>query len=223
MALFRASGVPRLIVPLAALLLVAACGSAPAPATGATGSAGPAATADGAATLAARALLGAATLDDERSLGALEGIRFSAAGVEAARVALAGGATGGELWAATYVYATSGTDTAPLAAIVANTNASTSVRAMAAAGLVGRGDVAGFEPLIAGLAGSEPMDGAEPAGKLWEFAADVLGRFTSTGFGPLLEATDAERATIQAQWQAWLSANRASLRFDGATQLWVLG
>jgi len=224
-AAHRASRRPALLLLVG---IVAACSSAPAASTGPgptgpTTSGVPGPTADATAIAAAQALLNAAKLDNAASLGALESIRFSPAGVEAAKAALGGGASGDQLWAATYVYASSGGDTAPLATVVANTGASASVRAMAAAGLVGRGDVAGFEPLIAGLASSEAMDGSAPAGTIWEFAADVLRRYTSTSLGPTLAATDAERATIQGQWQAWLTDNRAKLRFDGGSQLWVVG
>lgn len=125
------------------------------------------------------------------------------------------------LWAATYVYATSGDDTAPLHSIVTGTAGSPSIRAMAAAGLVGRGDIAGFEPLIAAIGGSDPMDGAEPAGTIWEFAADVLARYAHTGFGPTITASADERRASQARWDAWLAANRATLRFDAPSESWV--
>jgi hypothetical protein len=76
--------------------------------------------------------------------------------------------------------------------------------------------------LLLALAASEQMDGAAPAGYLWEFAADVLERYTHAGFGPGLAATDPERATIVAHWQAWLDTNRDHLRFDATSHLWVV-
>jgi len=170
---------------------------------------------------AATTILDAARIADPDTLSALEGIRFSAAGTQAAAALLRAGATGDALWAATYVYGSSGSDPTPLRAVAIDAMASPTIRAMAAAGLVGGGDVAGFEPLIAGLAGNEEMDGAEPAGTVWEFAAQVLERYTHTGFGPMLVATDSERTTIQAKWKSWLDASRATLRFDAASKLWV--
>jgi hypothetical protein len=160
-------------------------------------------------------------LSDPESIAALQGIRFTAAGTAAAAALLSAGAIDDILWAATYVYASSGDDRAPLRSIATSATATPSIRAMAAAGLVGRGDLAGFDPLIAALGGSDPMDGAVPAGAIWEFAADVLRRYTRTGFGPTLASTETERAAIQAQWQAWVDANRAHLRFDVPSELWV--
>ena len=252
---------PTFVVPLMFLLLLAACGSAPAETPAGSGterpsgtpsasagtpsasagdaaetpagsgterpsgtpsaSAGtPSASAGDAAVDAAASVLTAARLSDADSLAALQGLRFTAAGTAAAARLLSSGVTGDTLWAATYVYASSGGDPAPLRPI-ASTTASPSIRAMAAAGLVGRGELEGFDPLIAALDGSDPMDGAEPAEDIWEFAADVLERYTQTGFGPTLAATEAERATIQAHWKAWLDANRAHLRFDPSSELWV--
>ena len=92
---------------------------------------------------------------------------------------------------------------------------------MAAAGLLGRGDAAGFEPLIAALPTSDVMDGMAPAGTTSEFAADVLERYAGTGFGPALTASAEERVASQAQWTAWLAANRAALRFDGPSSSWL--
>lgn len=227
MARFRAVRAPLRFVPLAAVLILSACtaapdGSSPATSPGLPGtSPGPGSSAGAGSVEAASSVLGAASLADGATLDALQALRFTPAGTEAAGQLLASGATGDVLWAATYVYASSNTDPTPLLAIAANTNASPSIRAMAGAGLVGAGQVAGFEPLIAALGGSDQMDGAAPAGFIWEFSATVLERYTGAGFGPGLAATDAERTAIQGQWQSWLEANRASLRFDAPSSLWV--
>ena len=166
-------------------------------------------------------MLTAVRLDSGDSLAAIEGVRLTPAGARAAADLLASGATGDALWAATYVYASAGDDPEPLRSIATSTGASPTVRAMAAAGLVGRGEVAGFEPLIAALSASDPMDGTEPAGTTSEFAADVLERYAGTGFGPPLDATEDQRAASQAKWAAWLEANRASLRFDSPSSSWL--
>lgn len=228
MALFRARGVPLLLPTM--LLFVAACNAAP-PATPAAtprgsggpgpGSAIPAPSASADAVTAAATLIGAAKLTDPTSLGALEAIRFTAAGIEAAAAVMAAGGTDDALWAAAYVYASSARDAAPLRTLVQSSTASASVRTLAAAGMVGLGDIDGFEPLIASLDTPEPMAGADPAGTIWEFAAGVLGRYTTAGFGPNLDATDAERTAIAGQWTTWFEANKGTLRFDQPSQLWV--
>jgi hypothetical protein len=211
--------------------LLAACSAAPAPATnrsveptlGASGvplAGTPSTTAGGLA--AATAILTGARLTDAASLGALEGIRFTTLGADAAAALLASGASGDALWAATYVYGSSGSDPAPLRAVATDAAATPTIRAMAGAGLLGRGDVAGFEPLITSLSAADEMDGGEPAGAVWEFAADVLERYTDKALGPTLAASADDRARIQASWRSWLEANRATLRFDPAAQLWVV-
>jgi hypothetical protein len=227
MARSRSLGVTAFAAPLAALtvlVLVAACNATPAPSPSGSSGVGPSGSPTGQGADAVRAattILNAAKLHVDASMGAVVGIRYTAAGTEAAAAVLASGATGDQLWAATYVYASSGTDLGPLRKLMADATASASVRAMAAAALVGNGDTAGFEPLIAALGSPDELDGSEPAGTIWEFAADVLERYTQTGFGPTLTATDAERSTIQGRWTAWLEANRAKLRFDAAAHLWV--
>jgi hypothetical protein len=187
----------------------------------APGSGGPASSASADAVAAAAAAIGAAKLTDGTSLGTLEGVRFTAAGIQAAAGVIAAGGTDDALWAATYVYASSARDPAPLRSLARSTTASASVRTLAAAGLVGLGDIDGFEPLIAGLRTPEPMAGADPAGTIWEFAAGVLRRYTTAGLGPDLAASDAERTTIAGQWTTWFEANKGKLRFDQPTQVWV--
>ncbi len=226
MARPRANVVHAIVVSLALVFVTAACASSPTATPSTTGAAQQSsqpssAAADPAKVAAATTVLKSAKLGDPGSLAALERVRFTAGGTDAASKLISSGATGDTLWAATYVYATSGSDPAPLRSLATGTAASPSIRAMAAAGLVGRGDLAGFDALIAAIGGSSPMDGAAPAGAIWEFAADVLERYTHTGFGPKLAATQAERATIQARWQGWLDQNKARLRFDGPSGLWV--
>jgi len=212
-----------LAVPIVILFLAAGCSSAPGPASssGNGPSAATGAGADAGSVAAASTVLKAVHLADPASLAALQGVRLTAAGTQAAADLLKAGASGDVLWAATYVYGSASGDPAPLKPIATDPNATATIRAMAAAGLVGGGDVAGFDPLIAALSGTDRMDGAEPAGAVWEFAADVLQRYTKQGFGPLLTATDAERITIAAEWKTWLDANRAKLHFDATTQLWA--
>ena len=219
---------PWTVAAVAGLLLLSGCAaSTPTPAPpGSSGVASPGVTSSnpepGAADVgAASTMLTAVRLDSADSLAAIEGVRLTAAGARAAGDLLKSGATGDALWAATYVYASSGDDPEPLRAVAASTGASPTVRVMAAAGLLGRGEIAGFEPLIAALATSDPMDGMEPAGTTSEFAADVLERYTGAGLGPALTASEDERAASQATWQGWLDANRATLQFDRGSSAWV--
>jgi hypothetical protein len=217
-------GASALAVLLVILVSIAACTAAPAPVGSSGASAGlatSAAPADGAAVAAAATILKATHLGDPVSVTALQGIRLTDAGTQAAGDVLRAGATGDTLWAATYVYASGGGDPAVLRPIVADASASATVRAMAAAALLGGGDATGFDPLIAALSGTDRMDGSDPPGFVWEFAADVLERYAHQGLGPTLTTSDAERATAAAKWKSWLDTNRAKLRFDTATQLWV--
>jgi hypothetical protein len=214
--------------PLAILLVVGACSGAPAPqASGATSlapgtTAGPGG-AGVASVAAATAILQAANFSDVGTIVAVDRVRFSDAGIQAAGDLIRSGATGNALWAATYVYGSSAQDPALLKPVAADPKASASIRAMAGARLISAGDPSGFDSLIATLAASDQMDGADPAGQVWEFAADVLERYTHTGFGPALAASDPERATAQATWTTWLNSNRSKLHFDAASQLWTAG
>jgi len=221
--------ISRPAVAVALALIVSACSSTAAPApAGTTGtipagtSAAPPAAVDPGQVAAATSILMAATFADPASLRALAGIRFSAPGVEAAAALLHGGATGDTLWAATFVYASSATDPAPLRSVATDPAASAAVHAMAAAGLVGNGDVGGFPVLVASLGSADQMPSSDPPETTWEFAADVLERFTHAGIGPSLDATDSERSTAQVAWTDWLAAHTATIRFDSASGLWVI-
>lgn len=224
MARLHLHGTSVLVALLVILLTISACSAAPAP-VGSVGvvptTGGSGVPADAAAVAAASTILKATQLGDPATVAALQGVRLTDAGAQAAGDMLRAGATGDALWAATYVYGSGSGDPALLRPVAVDQTASATVRAMAGAGLVGHGDAAGFDPLIAALTGTDRMDGSEPPGFVWEFAADVLERYTHQGFGPLLTATDAERTTIAAQWTSWLGTNRTKLRFDPVSQLWV--
>jgi hypothetical protein len=215
-----ARGIPAFVVLLGVALVAVACSGDPAGKPGAQGNNSPSAAA-GSDVVAAASILSAARLADQESLGALEGIRFTTAGTQAAAAALAAGASGDALWAATYVYASSADDPAPLLLVVANPAASASVRTMAAAALLWLGKAEGFDPLIAGLGVADPMAGAEPAVTVWEFAASVLERSTSATIAPAANRDEATRAAVASAWSAWLTANHEHLRFDPASHLWI--
>ena len=170
---------------------------------------------------AATGILNAAKLADRESLDALEGIRFTPAGTAAAAAVLGAGPTGDALWAATYVYASSPGDSAPLLTVAASSTASASVRVMAAAGLTAAGKLEGLDALVGLLGAAGAMDGAEPPDSVWAVAADVLERYTHAGVGPPGAGDEAARTASAAAWSAWLAAKRDHLRFDAPNALWV--
>lgn len=213
---------PTFALPCVLILAFAACSAAPGASPGSSVE-GPPVTGSpsGAGTAAAAAIIAAAKLGDDASLGALQGIRLTADGTAAAATVLASGPTGDALWAATYVYASAPGDPAPLLSVATAATASPSVRAMAGAGLVAVGRIEGLDALVAAVGVADAMDGAEPAAKVWEFAASVLERYTHAGFPAPVSGDDAERTGLAASWTGWLATNRGQLRFDAPSQLWV--
>lgn len=166
----------------------------------------------------ARAILEAANLDDEASIDGVSGVRFTEAGVRAAADAIGSGATGGQLWAATWVYASSGTDPAVLQPLL--TNEDPSIRLMASGALVSLGDLAGFDVLVNLIEVGDRVEASHPPISVQEFAVFTLERYTGVTFGSLGEASAEE---LGAAWSGWLEQNHASLRFDDTTVTWVVG
>jgi hypothetical protein len=227
MALLNATRGSHRGLLLVAAALIAACSAAPAattpgpagvPSSGNAPSSPAGASPGQVATDEAAGRLRSVSLGDPATLAALEQIRFSPAGADAAATILASGASGDLLWAATWVYASSGSDPGVLGPLLAN--ADPSIRAIAAAGLVGRGDQRGFEPLVALLGESGVLAGSAPPSLLWEFAGDVLERYTGAGLGPTLTASDAERVSAAQAWREWLGSNGPRLAFDTTTHRW---
>ncbi|HLA65989.1 MAG TPA: hypothetical protein VJP05_00670 [Acidimicrobiia bacterium] len=193
------------------LLALAACGgpAASAPTVGPE-AAGP---------QAAEQIIRDVRLNDPESLAALDEIRFTETGAAAAGSLLATHLTGDLLWAATYVYASSGRDAAPLRGVLVEADAT--VRVMAAAGLVARGDRAGFEPLIRALTDRDLLAGSEPPQEVWTFATTTLVRYAGRQ-GPVQSpnAGPDELAAAKRAWEQWLRANGDSLRFDSVRGVW---
>ena len=172
--------------------------------------------------VAASSLLQDFSLDDPADYFALMDAPTDASLVREAGIALEGGASGDELWAATYVWVNGGDDPAPLRPLVADPDPA--VRVMAATGLLRLGDAAGFDPLVAALADETPLRGHVPQVPAWVVATGSLARYTGIAdHGPPLDADATKRTEGQARWQAWLDANRATLTFDEETQLWSAG
>jgi hypothetical protein len=169
---------------------------------------------DAAERSAATAAIAATDLADPASLQALDAVGMTDAGVVAAAEALASGATGDALWAATWIYAGGGIDPAPLEPLLTADDAT--VRAMAAASLLAQGVRAAAGPLVALSGSEEPVRGARPPLLLGAFAASTLARYVS---GPEL-ADGTSLADAAAAWSAWMSQHGASMTYDDGTGRW---
>jgi len=193
--------------------------ASPQPTTQVAASVPPAGASSAADTQADTQIIQAVDLGNPASIEALDAIRTTAAGVAAATSLLAAHATGDALWAATYVYASSGVDPGPLRLLLAESDAT--VRVMAAAGLVARGDATGFEPLVQALASQDPLAGSEPPQEIWMFAASTLSRFAGPQApDPSPDAGPDDLAANQAEWDQWLKDSGPTLRFDPASATW---
>ena len=154
------------------LLLLAACSSGePARESGARPA--EAAAAPGSADQATAAIR-AADLDSEATLEALRVVRFTEAGTRAARDFLASGGEGDPLWAATWLYASAASDTAPLVPLLESRDAS--VRVMAAAALAALEHPGGIAALRAERRNQAPLRGSEPPITVAAFAELSLER-----------------------------------------------
>jgi hypothetical protein len=168
----------------------------------------------------ARETLREAKLADEESIQNLESIRFTQAGVQAAAEALGSGVTGDELWAATWVYASFGTEPKVLHPMLSNQDPS--IRLMAAAALVALGDRSGFDVLVRLIQVDDRLRGSRPPIAVGAFAAHTLERYTGVTLSPTSVASAADLAAAAAAWTDWLNRNQSSLRFDEATGMWTV-
>jgi hypothetical protein len=202
---------PGRLVLVLVLALVAACSPTPSP------SALPGVTA--ATDLAnCRALIDAADVSRPETIQAVDACRFTTQGAQAARAVLESGASDGSLWAAIWVYASAGSDPAPLRAAVANDDPS--VRAMAAASLVGFGDAAGFDALRASLEDTAWLSGAEPPMRIAEFAIRTLARYVVAADAPTGPAVPEELESVRSRWIDWLGLHARDLAFDAVQAVW---
>lgn len=174
---------------------------------------------EAASTQAAEKIMRDVRLSDPESLAGLDGVRFTEPGAAAAGSVLATHPSGALLWAATYVYASSGRDAAPLRGLLAEADAT--VRVMAAAGLIALGDPAGFEPLVGALTDRDLLAGSDPPQEVWMFATSTLVRYAGRqGPVPSPDAGADDLATGQRAWEQWLQASGDRLRFDPASGTW---
>ena len=215
---------PRLLI---ALLLLASCTpseSAAPPTAGATTSAPSSTIADDGSVT---------TLPREEAAGVIEGFSFVDADavyllvdhrsdpevVAAAEGALAAGVSGDQLWAATYVWSNEGADAEPLLELL--DDGDSGIRYMAATGLIARGRIEGFSPLIAALTDESVLTGFEPPGPVWAAAATALVRYTAiSAHGPPFDADTSRLELAQDRWQTWLEGNQSGLVFDAVDLIW---
>lgn len=118
----------------------------------------------------------AAGLDPDPTLSALRVVRFTEARARAAREFLASGGDGDPLWAATWLYASTATDTAPLVPLL--THRDPSVRVMAAAALAALEHPGAVEVLRAERRNTGPLRGSEPPITIADFSVLTLERYT---------------------------------------------
>jgi len=140
--------------------------------------------------------------------------------VAAAADALSADATGWTKWAATFVWANAGDSVEPLMRLLAD--ADPAIRLMAAAGVLGRGRVEGFDPLIAALDDTSVLGGSEPPVMAWTFATNMLVSLTGEATnGPPFDADTGQRQAAKLKWTAWLAAHRGALKFDSTSGRWT--
>lgn len=158
-------------------------------------------------------LIAHANSSDPSSLDAIEGqLLYTAAGGEAARAALDTGVSGDQLWAALWVYGTTGADPAPVVRYMSDSDPT--ISALASADDAEMGDVSGFDQLSQLLNDQEAMANAEPPESISEFVVNALASDIVAQSAP----SDGGDAS---QWSDWLSTNRAQLTFDAQTGEWT--
>lgn len=184
-----------------------------------TSSSGPSTTAAAVSTTSAavseaRRLLAAADLAEPETIDAVDAVRFTDEAVDAAAASIESGATGDELWAATWVYGSGGTDPAVLVPLFDADDAS--VRAMAAAAALALGEAGGGSALVALLDDGTELRGSDPPVTVQAYAASSLRRFVA---GPDV-APGTAPAEVSAAWQPWWTDHFAALAFDPASRRW---
>ena len=167
---------------------------------------------------AARQKIESADLGSPKTIDELEGVRFTAAGEQAARDVLASASGRDALWAATWVYASSATEPAPLRPLLENGDAS--IRTMAAAALVALGDRSGFGALEASLSDADQLRGSHPPISVGGFTLDTLSRYVHAADAPEPPQSGQELANVQARWADWLQRHGNDLQFDAPSGTW---
>lgn len=166
---------------------------------------------------AAGAKIEAVDLANPATLDALDEVRFTEAGEQAAREALTS-ATGDALWAAVWVYASSATDPEPLRPLA--DNGDPSIRVMVAAALVALGDAAGFAGLESTLSETGHLPGSHPPISIGDFAAFTLSRYVQAAGAPASAETEEDVAGAPERWAEWLGPHAGELVFDASSRTW---
>jgi hypothetical protein len=204
----------RIGVGVLCLLLVvvtaAACSTQP-PATG-TPNAASARTAD--------QIIRATNLADAASIDALARVRFDTGAVAAAATILAEHPVGNLLWAATWVYASAGTDPGVLRPLLAD--ADPTIRLLAASALVAMGDRSGFAVISASLGRADGVTGSQPRVSIGAFAASRLERYVVAADVPAPPETTEDADSLGGRWVAWLRDHDSALRFDAGRGTWTV-
>jgi hypothetical protein len=159
-------------------------------------------------------MLAAVDATDQETVEPLLEIQYTDEGADAAAAAIANGVTGDQLWAATWVYATSGIDPSVLVPVLSADDPST--RVLAAAGALALGEASAGPVLVDLVLDPTDLRDSEPAVTVGDFAAYTLGRFVA---GPDLTAATTPDAVAGA-WDQWWTEHEASLVFDPPTRMW---
>jgi hypothetical protein len=171
------------------------------------------------AVASAVAAIEGADLSNDDSLDALDRIRLTPEGRDAARAILERGpGNASQAWAAIVVYAATGNDPAPLRPFAADANPSVAV--LAAATLVAFGDAAGFATLEKALSSEQVLAGSHPPRMIGDFALSTLERYVQGANVP----TVGPESTVEdylADWTAWLDGHAAGLAFNSSTGTWA--
>ena len=166
-----------------------------------------------------RARIEAIKLDDVNAIDDVDECRFIDGGAQAASDVLAAGGSRDQLWAAVWVYGSSGTDPAPLRPMLSNADAS--IRVMAAAALVRLGDSTGLAELETALADPDYVVGSYPPLTVAAFAELTLSRYVSGVDAPNGPSATSDTGALVSAWQAWLADHRACLVFDASKGEWA--
>jgi len=162
-------------------------------------------------------LLAAVDASDPATVEPLLEIQYTDEGADAAATAISNGATGDQLWAATWVYATSGVDPSVLEPVLTVDDRST--RVIAAAGALSLGDAAAGPVLVDLVLDDSTLRESEPLITVGDFAAYTLDRFVN---GPDVSAATTPQE-IGSSWEQWWAAHASSLVFDPPTRTWSGG
>ena len=168
---------------------------------------------DPATVVAARVIIESAVLDDPGTIDAIAAARFDEGAPEAAAQALADGVTGDARWAAVWVYASSGWDSAVLRPVLED--ADPTIRVLAASALAAWGDPAGIPALVGLAGGADQLAGSHPPTTTGAFARGMLAQLVDGRAGKA-----GAKPADAAAWGEWLDQHGGSLRFDPAAGTW---